>query len=86
MRPGLLAEEIPVFVLARDTQACCFGPNTKAYDIVPVIMREGVTTHYIHLQPFDIVGNFHINVEMDFDDPNKVEYVYFIDDAVLIEK
>ena len=86
MRPGLLSKEIPFFVLARDTMACCFGPNTKAYDIIPVMMREGVTTDYIHMQPFDLVGDFHINVEMDLDDPNKVEFVYFIDDAVLIKK
>ena len=85
MRPGELAENLPFFVLARDTQACCFGPNTKAYDIIPVIMREGVTTDYIHLRPFDLVGNFHINVEMDFADPDKVEYLYYIDDAVLID-
>jgi len=86
MRPGELAEELPFFVLARDTQACCFGPNTKAYDIIPVMMREGVTTDYIHLRPFDIVGVLHINVEMDLDDPNKVEFLYYIDDAVLVQK
>lgn len=86
MRPDVLAEDLPFFILARDTQACCFGPNTKAYDIIPTIMREGVTTDYIHLQPFDIVGNFHINVEMDLDDPNKVEFLYYIDDAVLVRK
>lgn len=86
MRPDVLAEDLPFFVLARDTQACCFGPNTKPYDIIPTIMREGVTTDYIHLQPFDIVGNFHINVEMDLDDPNKVEFLYYIDDAILIRK
>ena len=86
MRPGELAEDIPFFVLARDTQACCFGPNTKPYDIIPVIMREGVTTEYIHLQPFDIVGVFHISVEEDFANPEKVEFLYVIDDAVLIQK
>jgi hypothetical protein len=86
MRPGELSEDLPFFVLARDTQACCFGPNTKAYDIIPVLMREGVTTDYIHLRPFDITGVFHVNVEMDLDDPNKVEFLYYIDDALLIEK
>lgn len=86
MRPDVLAEDLPFFILARDTQACCFGPNTKAYDIIPTIMREGVTTDYIHLQPFDIVGNFHINIEMDLDDPNKVEFLYYIDDAILVRK
>jgi hypothetical protein len=86
MRPGELSEDLPFFVLARDTQACCFGPNTKAYDIIPVMMREGVTTDYIHLTPFDITGVFHINVEMDLDDESKVEFLYYIDDALLIAK
>ena len=49
-------------------------------------MREGVTTEYIHLQPFDIVGVFHIGVELDFANPEKVEFLYLIDDAVLINK
>lgn len=86
MRPGELSEGLPFFVLARDTNACCFGPNTKAYDIIPVIMREGVTTDYIHMQPFDIVGVFHTGVEMDFANPDKVEFLYRIEDAVLIRK
>jgi hypothetical protein len=86
MRPGPVSEEIPMFVLARDTNACCFGPNTKAYDIIPVILQEGTTTDYIHLRPFDIVGIFHIMVEPDLDDPNKVQFIYRIDDAELIEK
>jgi hypothetical protein len=86
MRPGELSEDLPFFVLARDTQACCFGPNTKAYDIIPVLMREGVTTDYIHLRPFDITGVFHISVEKDLDDENKVEFLYLIDDALLITK
>lgn len=85
MRPGELSEKLPFFVLARDTQACCFGPNTKPYDIIPVIMRKGVTTDYIHLRPFDLVGVFHINVEMDLDDASKVEFLYYIDDAVVIQ-
>lgn len=86
MRPGVVSEDLPMFVLARDTKACCFGPNTKAYDIIPVMLQEGTTTDYIHLRPFDIVGVFHINVEPDLDDPNKVQFIYYIDDAVLIEK
>jgi hypothetical protein len=86
MRPGVVSEDLPMFVLARDTNACCFGPNTQAYDIIPVILQEGTTTDYIHLRPFDIVGVFHIMVEPDSDDPNKVMWLYYIDDAVLIEK
>jgi len=85
MRPGPLSKDIPFFVLARDTNACCFGPNTRAYDIIPTLMRQGVTTDYIHLRPFDVVGVFHVNVEMDLDDESKVEFLYFIDDAVVIE-
>lgn len=86
MRPGELSEDLPFFVLARDTKDCCFGANSKPYDIIPVIMREGVTTNYIHLRPFDVVGVFHIGVELDFANPEKVEFMYRIEDAVLIEK
>lgn len=86
MKPGELAEDLPFFVLARDTKDCCFGANSKSYDIIPVIMREGVTTDYIHFRPFDVVGEFHIGVELDFANPEKVEFMYRIEDAVVIYK
>ncbi len=87
MRPDLVAEGLTGFILARDTQACCFGPNTKAYDIIPTMLRKGTTTDYIHLRPFDVVGVFHIDVSETRTKTGArvVEYLYFIDDAVMIE-
>jgi hypothetical protein len=86
MRPGELSEDLPFFVMARDMNACCFGPNTKPYDIIPVMMREGVTTDWIAWRPFDITGVFHIDVAMDFANEDKVEFLYYVDDAVIVKK
>ena len=87
MRPDLVAEGLTGFILARDTQACCFGPNTKPYDIIPTMLRKGMTTDYIHLRPFDVVGVFHIDVSETRTKTGAriVEYLYFIDDAVMID-
>jgi hypothetical protein len=87
MRPDLVAEGLTGFILARDTQACCFGPNTKPYDIIPTMLRSGMTTDYIHLRPFDVVGVFHIDVSETRSKTGDriVEYLYFIDDAVMID-
>jgi hypothetical protein len=87
MRPDLVAEGLTGFILARDTQACCFGPNTKPYDIIPTMLREGVTTEYIELRPFDVVGVFHIEVNetRSRTGERKVEFLYNIDDAVIIQ-
>ena len=86
MYPPPIEEGIPAFVLARDNQICCFGRNPMPYDIVPVIMTDDVTTSYINGRPFDVVGVFHISVEMDLDDPTKVKFVYYIDDAIVIDE
>ncbi len=84
MFPPFMNTGISVFVLARDTQICCFGRNPKPYDVIRVVMREGVTTDYIELRPFDVVGKFHIEM-LSYDD-EKVDGVYYIDDAVIIQR
>ena len=35
-------------------------------------------------EAFDVVGLFHVGVEMNLDDPTKVKTVYYIDDATVI--
>lgn len=85
MRPGELSEDLPFFLLVRDT-SCCFGPLPKPYDIIPVVMREGITTDYVYLRPIDVVGEFDIAVEMDLDDETRVQFLYILRDAVVIEK
>jgi len=69
------------FVLARDNEICCFGREPKVYDILDVAMRDGETTRYIANRPFDVVGRFHIRQEIE-----KGDLLYWIDDAVVIEK
>jgi hypothetical protein len=86
MYPPPIQTGIPYFVLARDNQICCFGKDPKAYDIIPVQMRRGMTTDYISGRPFDVVGVFHVQLEMNIDDETKVGTLYFIDDAVVIDK
>jgi hypothetical protein len=51
------------------------------------MLRSGMTTDYIHLRPFDVVGVFHIDVSETRSKTGDriVEYLYFIDDAVMID-
>ena len=86
MRPDFGSENIRGFILARDIEACCFGPNTKSYHIIPTILTEGTTTDYIHLRPFDAVGTFRIQVEELTGDDGELEvaFVYVIEDAEVL--
>jgi hypothetical protein len=84
MFPPYTATEIPAFVLARDNQICCFGRNPKPYDVIKIVMREGVTTDYIEGRPFDVTGVFHIEL-LSYDD-EKVDGLYYLDDALVIER
>jgi len=77
------SDELTKFVLARDNQICCFGRNPKIYDLIEVAMRDGTMTHYIENRPFDVVGVFRIKPTVDSD---RLLQLYFIDDAVVIER
>ncbi|MDA1016986.1 MAG: hypothetical protein O3A00_21325 [Planctomycetota bacterium] len=85
MIPGFQTDGLKGFHIARDTQLCCFGRDFKPYDVFPVYMKEGVTTRYIHLRPFDVTGVFHIKAMID-EDEDVVKYMYTIDDAIVIER
>lgn len=85
MIPGFQTDGLKGFFIARDTQLCCFGRDFKPYDVFPVYMKEGVTTRYIHLRPFDVTGVFHIKARID-EDEDTVKYMYTIDDAIVIER
>lgn len=80
MMPSFSETDIQGFTLARDTQLCCFGRSPKPYDLIDVFMRKGVTTYYPLLNPFDVVGVFHIGTEV------KPGYLFTIDDAIVIHK
>ena len=82
MFPPFQETDIPAFVLARDNQICCFGRDPKRYDVIDVVMREGVTTNYIQNRPFDVVGVFHIAPESS---EGELYQLYVIDDAIVID-
>jgi hypothetical protein len=81
MYPPARSSGLPTFVLARDNQICCFGRDPKVYDIIPVMLAEGVTTDYIPNRPFDVVGRFAIRPDVF---RGKLENLYEIEDAVII--
>ena len=81
MFPPFTATGLRGFVLARDNEICCFGRDPKIYDIIPVEMREGVTTDYIEGRPFDVVGVFHVEPEAD---DGELYQLFYITDALVI--
>jgi hypothetical protein len=83
MMPTFQAEGLTRFVLARDTETCCFGPNGKIYHLVSVALQEGMTTDYIELRPFDVEGTFRI-APLAFD--GELLQLYQLDDAVMIDR
>lgn len=60
MSPAYRATGIRSFLMGRDNKACCFPGRAKIYDLFPVILKKGNTTHYIQNRPFDVVGTFQI--------------------------
>jgi len=83
MYPAFEQTGLTRFALARDNQICCFGKDPKIYDLFPVKLREGKTTHYIENRPFDVVGVFRIR---PYDEDGKLLQLYRIEDAIVIEK
>lgn len=84
MKPGLLSENIPQFVLVRDQGLCCFGPKGKIYHLISTTLKKGTTTEYIELRPFDVLGTFRIGL-LQLDD-GTIFQLYYLDDAVIIQK
>jgi hypothetical protein len=84
MYPAYKQTGLTAFLIARDTEKCCFGTYAKLYDRFLVRMRKGVTTEYFLLRPFDVVGVLHIDPRADEDD--ELYQMYRIDDAVVIKK
>lgn len=85
MKPALVTTDIPQFTFVKDTGLCCFGPKGKIYDMVTVTLKEGTTTDYIELRPFDVVGTFRIEV-VQLDPGGELWGLYFIDDAQILRK
>lgn len=84
MVPTFVAEGIEQFVLARDNQACCFGPNPKIDYLAQVNLKPGKTTNYIPATvAFDVVGKFNIDIKGE---QGKLYQMYFIEDAEIIAR
>lgn len=81
MYPPFQDTDLEAFILARDNQICCFGRDPKVYDLVRVLMRDGVTTDYIESRPFDVVGTFRIG-----DDASIPGKLYTLDDSIVISR
>jgi hypothetical protein len=82
MVPAFEESGLRWFVLSRDNEACCFGPNPRPCDVIPVTLREGVTTDYIQGRPFDVVGTFRVQPESAPD--GKIERLYALHDALVV--
>jgi hypothetical protein len=83
MLPTFEATGLEQFVLTRDTGECCFGPNAKIYYLIGVKLRPGKTVDYMPNRPFDVVGNFHIEMLAE---GGKQFGLYWIDDAQVIRR
>jgi hypothetical protein len=84
MKPGFQADDISQFIFARDTGACCFGPNLRFDYLITVTMAEDKTTSLRELRPFDVVGKFRI--ELAQLDDGTIYGLYHIDNATLLDK
>lgn len=62
------------FVLVRDNQECCFGPDAALYDCIVVRMEKGVTTEFV-TRPIVVEGRFEIK-EFKYPDGDKHYAVY----------
>jgi hypothetical protein len=83
MGPTFEAADLTQFVIARDLGECCFGPGARIYNLVMVEMRPGKTANYVALRPIDVVGTFHINLDVEQD---TILGLYAISDAQVIER
>jgi hypothetical protein len=81
MIPPPRETDLPGFTLARDNQICCFGRDPKVYDVIPVFLKEGITTDYIPNRPFDVVGRFYIRPDVY---RGELQNLYEIEDAEVI--
>lgn len=82
MYPPQAESDLEGFMMVRDSKDCCFGRNVLIYDKIGVKMREGTTTHYINLRPFDVVGVMSVKARVL---DGKLVFLYMINDAVVIE-
>jgi hypothetical protein len=83
MFPGTQSEGITRFQFCRDTGVCCFGPNPVPFYFTDVTLREGHSTDFINLRPFDVEGDFGIDFVLS---DGYVLQVWTLKDAVIVKK
>ena len=84
MRPAFQEEGITHFLLVRDTEICCFRKQPKVYDMIPVFLKSGVSTRYMNLLPFDVVGTFQIKPWVT--KKGELKELYIMKDAMIMRK
>jgi hypothetical protein len=77
------ADTLTDFILTRDSDTCCFGPNRALCDFIVVHMKPGTTANY-SLYPIAVEGVFTIEeLRVDPDDPEgAVGAIYRLDAEV----
>jgi len=62
----VFSEEVTFFILARDNQTCCFGPNAMLCDFMLVQMAPGKSAKFT-TSPVTVEGEFSIQEQLDPD-------------------
>lgn len=70
------------FLLCRDLGPCCFGPNPRPDYRIPIHLKDGEVTDYIHQTVFEVEGIFHVHLTID--DLGKVSHVYAVTEGTVI--
>jgi hypothetical protein len=83
MKPKSIQTGIPQFLFVRSTDMCCFTPMGRVDHLAEVVLKAGTTTDYIELKPFDVQGQFRIELR---DNDGLVFLLYHLDDAVIIQR
>lgn len=77
MYPTFKAENITTFVLTRDKDICCFGPNPKVHHRIHVVLAAAETANYME-QPFDFQGVFKVDAQFD---SGELFQIFHLEDA-----
>lgn len=59
MFPTPKQDNISAFILVRDNQECCYGPNAAIHDCVLVKLQKGDTTDFT-VRPVTVEGTFYL--------------------------
>ena len=87
MKPCGVSTELPEFLFVRSTDMCCFARVGRVDHMAVVKLKPKTTTDYLERTPFDVAGQFRIDVvTMEENGALEVVYLYHLDDAVIIQR